>query len=396
MNYFHIPYIIPTALLAVALILKFPTLIRAWRDHDVRATTVLLTCATMVLIVVTPVNIERLNQWTGVPNMASPTAYSFLTTFCATALTMIMRWREEPSPRRQRRIRLIYWIYAGIIVALWVTFLMADVPEPRIYDLDTYYASTPWMREHILLYLLAHGVSVIVATAMLWRWFPEITNPWLRAGVVCLQLGFPSGVIFDICKLLAISARWFGTDWDDLSTIAAPPFALLEAILVAFGFIVPQAGPSLHKWFRDQREYRRLRPLWREVNDLPASAATARFGLWVPLELRLVQRRQRIHDALRILTPYLDTGLYQRAQAAADGGHSDDETLGLAGVLTIRAALQAHREGTPTPARAQEQELAIELHEHLDAISQAVHRPRLIDDIRRRLTSTESTDTHAS
>nr|WP_252980784.1 MAB_1171c family putative transporter [Streptomyces chartreusis] len=349
MNHFHIPYIIPTTLLAVALLLKAPTFIRAWRDHDVRATTVLLTCATMVLVVITPVNIERLNQWTGVANMASPWAYSFLTTFCATALTMIMRWREEPSPRRQRRIRLIYWIYAGIVAALWLTFLIAHVPEPRIYDLDTYYASTPWMREHILLYLLAHGVSVIVATAMLWRWYPEVTNPWLRTGVVCLILGFASGVIFDVFKLLAIGARWMGTDWDGLSTFVAPPFALMEAILVAFGFIVPQAGPSLHKWFRDQHEYRRLRPLWREVNSLPASAATARFGLWVPLELRLVQRRQRIHDALRILTPYLDTGLYQRAQAAADNGLSDAETVGLAGAVSIRAAVQAHGSGNPAP-----------------------------------------------
>ncbi|MFF1321386.1 MAB_1171c family putative transporter [Streptomyces sp. PAN_FS17] len=390
---FHIPYIIPTVLLAAALVLKFPTLIRAWRDHDVRATTVLLTCATMVLVVITPVNIQRLNEWTGVPNIASPWAYSFLTVFCATGLTMIMRWREEPSARRQRRIRLIYWTYAGIVAALWVTFQLAHVPEPRIYDLDTYYASTPWMREHILLYLLAHMISSVVATGMLWKWFPEVTNPWLRTGVVCLQLGFASGVIFDILKLLAIGARWSGTDWDGLSTFVAPPFALLEAILVAAGFIVPQAGPSLHQWTRTRREYRRLRPLWREANSLPLTAATARFGLWVPLELRLVQRRQRIHDALRILTPYLDRDLYQRARNAAPDGLTDDEKLGLAAAFTIRAALQAHRAGKPASTPAQQ--LAIELHEHLDAISKAVHRPRQIDGIRQRLTSTESIDTHA-
>lgn len=244
MNHFHIPYIIPTALLAAALLLKAPTFIRAWRDHDVRATTVLLTCATMVLVVITPVNIERLNQWTCVPNIASPWAYSFLTTFCATALTMIMRWREEPSARRQRRIRLIYWIYAGIVAALWVTFLVAHVPEQRLYDLDTYYASTPWMREHILLYLVAHGVSVIVATAMLWKWFPEVTNRWLRAGVVCLVLGFASGVIFDVFKLLAIGARWSGTDWDGLSTFVAPPSPSWKASSSPSGSSSPKPDPA--------------------------------------------------------------------------------------------------------------------------------------------------------
>ncbi|MFE2335585.1 hypothetical protein [Streptomyces coelicoflavus] len=36
---FHIPYILPTALLAFALVLKLPTFLPASRDPDVRATT---------------------------------------------------------------------------------------------------------------------------------------------------------------------------------------------------------------------------------------------------------------------------------------------------------------------------------------------------------------------
>ncbi len=163
-------------LLFGALVLKAPTLLRAWRDPDVRATTLLLLWASAVLVVITPINIHRLNVITGVPNIAAPWAYSFLTAFCATGLTMIMRWREPPSNRRRRRMIAIYWIYAGIGLGLWSTFLLADVPEPRIYDLDTYYASTPWMREHILLYVLAHAVSSLVAAGMLWKWYPAIAK----------------------------------------------------------------------------------------------------------------------------------------------------------------------------------------------------------------------------
>ncbi len=40
-----------------------------------------------------------------------------------------------------------------MIVALWVLFLPADAPAERLRDLDTYYATTPFMREEILLYL---------------------------------------------------------------------------------------------------------------------------------------------------------------------------------------------------------------------------------------------------
>ena len=395
--YFHIPYALPTAFLAIALLLKLPTIMRAWRDPDVKATTLLLSFATAVLVVITPVNIERLNQLTGVPNIASPWAYSFLTAFGATALTMIMRWREEPSARRQRRMRRIYWIYAGIIVMLWVTFLLARVPEPRIYDLDTYYASTPWMSEHILLYLGAHMATSLVATYMLVKWFAEVENRWLRAGVVFLQLGFGSGLVFDVVKLIAIGARWSGHDWDTLSTNIAPPFALLAGILVAMGFIVPQAGPLQQKWVHDRREYWLLRSLWRAVREVTPSSAPARFGLWVPLDLRLVQRQQRIHDALRVLVPYFDQDLYQRAHRATPPGYTEEKAHDVARAITVCAAIDAHRGRAPRPESlsARQLEFGTDIHKHIDTIAQVLHHPRLVDGIRQRVTGTESADTYA-
>ncbi|MFH9981974.1 MAB_1171c family putative transporter [Streptomyces sp. NPDC017179] len=392
--HFHVPYLLPTALLAIALAFKTPTFLRAWRDPDVRATTLLLTWATAVLVVITPINIHRLNVLTGVPNIAAPWAYSFLTAFNATGLTMIIRWREAPSEGRRRRMIRIYWIYAAVGAGLWATFLLAHAPEPRVYDLDTYYACTPWMREHILLYVLAHMVSALVATYMLWRWLPEVTNRWLKTGVVFLQLGFASGLVFDVTKLIAVSARWFGTDLDLLSTEAAPPFALVEAILVALGFIAPQTGPALQRWSRDQRDYRRLRSLWRVVRVVKTAAATARLGFWAPVDLRLVQRRQRIHDALRLLAPYLDQVLYRQAYEAAAAAHGADEAHGIAGAVAIQAATDAYRDQTPVVG-GRPQQAAPDIADHIDAISRALSRPRLIGSIRRRVTSTESVTAHA-
>lgn len=392
---FHIPYIVPTALLATALVFKLPTLVRAWRDPDVRATVLLLTWATAVLVVITPVSIHRLNVLTGVPNIASPWAYSFLTAFCATGLTMIMRWREEPSRRRQRRMRRVYWIYAGIVVGLWVTFLLADVPEPRVYDLDTYYASTPWMREHILLYLVAHMVSSLVAASMLWKWFPEVGNRWLKCGVVFLQLGNASGLIFDLAKMTAIGARWTGHQLDVVSTRLAPPFALLEAILVALGFIVPQAGPFLRDWLRDQRDYLLLRSLRQAVRVLEPAAATARFGFWTPLDLRLIQRQQHIHDALRLLAPYFDHALYRRAYRAAVAAHSEERARGLAGAVAVQAALDAYRDGRPQDTGEEPPHIGTEVTDHIHAIARALYRPAGVDLLRRRVTLTESANAHA-
>ncbi|MFJ4686934.1 MAB_1171c family putative transporter [Streptomyces sp. NPDC088789] len=387
---FHIPYLLPTVLLAVALASKLPTSVRTWRDPEVRAITLMLFWATACLVILVPVNIDLINRVTGVPNLAAPFAYTFLTAFCATSLTMIMRWREEPSARRRRRIRLIYAIYTGIVAAIWVTFVVGDAPTPRIYDFDTYYATTPWIRELVLLYVVAHLVSCLVAAAMLWKWFPEIENRWLRSSVICLQLGFATGLVFDATKLTAVTARWAGADLDELSTVAAPPFALAEAVLVAVGFIAPQIGPFLQRWARDQRDHRRLRPLWRAVRPLGPGAADARIGPFAPVDLRLLQRRQRIHDALRILAPYYDTALYQRAHRAAAKEHPDPKARAVAGAVALQSAIGACRDSTPLTAGARPSRVGPEISDQIDAISQALHHTRLVHSVHRLATSTES------
>ncbi len=57
-----------------------------------------------------------------------------------------------------------------MIVALWVLFALADVPVERTRDLDTYYATTPFMREEILLYLLAHTTAALITSKLIWNW----------------------------------------------------------------------------------------------------------------------------------------------------------------------------------------------------------------------------------
>ncbi|MPY47736.1 MAB_1171c family putative transporter [Streptomyces acidicola] len=391
----YVPYSVPAVLLALALFFKIPTFIRAWRNPEVRATTLLLVWATAAITVIIPVNIERLNEVTGVPNIAAPWAYSFLTASGATGLAMIMRWSEEPSEHRRRKIRRIYAIYTGVIVVLWVTFFLADTPDVRIYDLDTYYASTPWMREHILLYLLAHFTTCSASVFMLWKWFKEVENPWLKSGVVFLQGSFVLGLAFDISKLTAIMARWSGADWDWLSTKAAPPLALMEGVFAAVGFITPQAGPALKEWSRNWREYRRLRPLWRAVLVLAPAAATARFGYWVPLELRVMQRRQRIHDSLRLLAPYYNTALYHQAYTEAAATYTEPKASAIAGAVAIRDAIAAYSKGTPISASKQSLQIGTEITDHIDAISVTLDSPATANILRQRATGTESMSAHA-
>jgi hypothetical protein len=391
----HIPYILPAVLLLAAFSLKFPTLVRAWRDPDVRATTLLLLLASAVFLSVAPASIHKINIVTGVSNIAAPWVYSLLTAFCGSCLTMVITWREAPSAKRRQRIRRIWLIYSAIIVALWITFLLADVPSERIYDLDTFYASEPWMREHILLYLSAHMVSAVVAAYMIWKWIPEVRSAWLKTGLVFLQAGYAFGLVFDIAKLVAVSAHWAGSNLDWLSTKVAPPFAILDASLVGIGFILPQAGPFLQKWTRDQATYWTLRPLWRAIRTLAPSSARARVGRLAPLDLRLMQRQQRIHDGLLRLAPCLDPELHRRAyEEARAAGHGEDRARGLAGALAVRAALEVFRTHTPRDDSGEPVRLSSGL-DDIEAISRALHRPRTIDTIRQRVSRTESVNTDA-
>ncbi|WP_261717255.1 MAB_1171c family putative transporter [Streptomyces sp. FZ201] len=396
---FHIPYTLPIVLLILALSLKTPTFVRAWKDPDVRATTLLLLLASTVFLSVPPASIHRINTTTGVPNIAAPWVYSLLTAFCASCLTMVITWRDEPSPRRSERIRRIWMIYLGIIGALWITFLLTDAPTERIYDLDTYYANEPWMREHILLYLGAHMVSALVAAYMIWRWIPKVSGGWLRAGLVFLQAGYAFGLVFDVAKFIAIGARWTGGNLDWLSTKVAPPFAILDASLVGLGFILPQGGPFLHKWLRDQRTYRRLRPLARALRTVAPPAAPARVGRFAPLDLRLLQRQQRIHDALLRLAPFLEPLLHDRAfEEARAAGHSEEHARGIAGAVTIRAALDARTASSSGNSRHGDADTAaVRTHTDLDdleVIARAFQRPRIVQTIRQRVAMRESDNTH--
>ncbi|MEU3895256.1 MAB_1171c family putative transporter [Streptomyces sp. NPDC045251] len=394
----HIPYALPAVLLILALSLKTPTFVRAWKDPDVRATSLLLLLASAVFLSVAPASIHKINTVTGVPNIAAPWVYSLLTAFCGSCLTMVITWRDEPSPRRRARIRRIWLIYTGIIVALWATYLLADVPAERIYDLDTYYATEPWMREHILLYLAAHMVSALVAAYMIWKWISKVTDAWLKAGLVFLQAGYAFGLVFDVAKLAAVGARWAGVNWDWLSTRLAPPFAILDASLVGIGFILPQGGPFLQKWIRDQRTYRRLRPLARAIRKVAPSAARARVGRFAPLDLRLLQYQQRIHDGLLRLAPHVDAELLRCAfDEARAAGHRDERARGIAGAIAVRAALETFL--TPT-ADADDDRAASSARidsglDDIEAIASAFRQPRTVDAIRQRVVTTESVDAHA-
>ncbi|MER6469533.1 MAB_1171c family putative transporter [Streptomyces collinus] len=348
-------YAVPAALLAAAFLIKLPLLRRAWRDPILRATTLLLAIGAVVFASLPPANLHRVNRLTGVPNFAGLWVYSLLTAYCGACLWLIITWREPPSAVRRRRTRTVRLVYGALVLGLWTTFLLGDHHVERLRDLDTYYADTPWMREFVLLYLVAHLASALVAAGILWAWFKEVEDTWLRRAVVFLQIAYALGLVFDIAKLAAIGARLGGRDWDWLSTYAAPPFAIAEAVLVAVGFIAGQAGPVVEERRRLVRTHRRLKPLWQAMLPVTAPAAPA-TGRVSGAALRLELRRATINDGLLKLSPHLSQSRRDRTHhAATAAGYPDTAARGIAAAVDILTATEAlrlpglERPGVPAP-----------------------------------------------
>ncbi|MFD5796368.1 MAB_1171c family putative transporter [Streptomyces diastatochromogenes] len=383
---FYISFWIPTAVLTVALVIKLPSIIRLWRDPLLRAVGGLLLLACGVFVFCTPSTIAAVNRLTGVPNISAPWCYSLITAFCGSCLLLIITWRNGLSDRSAATRRAMRWVvsvYSGVIVALWVLFLLADAPVERLRDLDTYYATTPFMREEILLYLVAHAVACLITSRLIWNWVrAEGLDAWLRWGLKLLGAGYVLNLIFDATKLIAVAARWCGQDLDWLSTNLAPPVAALSAILIAVGFILPHAGQYLHDRWRVRLAHRELRPLYQLMRSVSGEGVP--FVLRATPELRLTRRETFIRDVLLPLARHIDTGLGRRSYDAALAlGHPPERARALAAAVSILDAIEA-KARVPEPPESAAGPDTTNLLQEIGAVSRALRRPDDIEAVRAR------------
>ncbi|MCX5193414.1 hypothetical protein OOK31_05835 [Streptomyces sp. NBC_00249] len=335
-------YYIPAAAMAIALVFKLPALRNNWRDPLLRSVCVLLTLAGAVFTFAAPPTIGAVNDWTGIPNFSAPLVYCLMTAFSASCLVLMFNWRGGPPEEIRRTSQR--WIsgYATVIVAIAVLFALGDAPEQRLRDFDTHYANTPYIRVMIALYLLAHNVAAMTMSAMCWRWSLQVRG-WLRGGLVIIVAGYGFSLTYDATKMSAVVARWLGYDLDALSTYVAPPLASVGALVSAVGFILPLVCQRTSDSWRTWATYRRLGPLWHEVQSTaPEGTPGVRMSWWSPAEIRVIQRESDIHDGFLRLGPCFDREQRDTAyeRALADG--ADEATArAVADAAMVAAAVRA-------------------------------------------------------
>jgi hypothetical protein len=336
-----ITFVIPAVLGGLAFLFRLPGLLRNPRDPLLRSVAALLLTACAVFFFASIPVIAAVNDLTGIANFSGPVVYSVLTAYSGSCLVLLINWRGGPRDQVRSATRLCLVIYSTVCVAVFVLFFLAGPTEERLRDLDTHFATTPFMREMIVLYLVAHSVSAVVISALCWRWSREVSGV-MRTGLFLMVGGFTLTLVYDALKFAAVGARWTGHNWDTLSTDIARPIAAAGAPLIAIGFGYPLVAQRLQSIVTDWRHYRQLGPLWQATRPLTNVDRVGTLAPWTSPGMRRLQRERDIHDALLTLNPYFDLNVRAEAHENAIAvGKSPTDADAAADAAMIHAALQA-------------------------------------------------------
>ncbi|WP_405789402.1 MAB_1171c family putative transporter [Streptomyces sp. NBC_01367] len=384
-------YYIPAAAMAVSLAFKLPALRHNWRDPLLRSVVALLTLAGAVFTFAAPPTIAAVNRWTGIVNVSAPLVYCLITAFSASCLVLMVNWRGGPP--EQTRLVSRHWIlgYSAVVLSLIMLFALGKTPVERLRDFDTYYANTPYIGHMIALYLLAHSVAAVVMMVLCWRWSLQVRG-WLRVGLVIIVAGYIFNLSYDATKMTAVVARWSGHNLDDLSTYAAPPLASLGALISAMGFVVPLVCQRLSDHWQTWATYRRLGPLWHEVQiSAPSGTPSVQMAWWSAAELRVIQRESDIHDGFLHLGPYFDKGLGDGAYESAVAAGADDETArAVAEAAMVAAAVRARSADPDGKVTGEDEEAVLDVADgprDLLRISHALRHSPVVQAVRREVTA---------
>ncbi|WP_413754796.1 DUF6545 domain-containing protein [Streptomyces sp. MMBL 11-3] len=335
-------YLIPIVLLCVAFLVHLPVR-QKWQVPVIRSGYAVLLIGALTLFHAQPAVIEEVNALTGVANFSAPLVYALNTAFSGACLALVINWRGGEAHWLRRvwlRCLSLYSICAATVVIL---FVLGSAPVERTTDFDSYYATTPYIREMILLYLAAHSVAMITMLWLCATWQREV-HGMLRAGLLLIVIGACFDIAgFQAAKYASVAARWGGRDLDFLSTSVAPVAVSIAAFLVALGFILPRAS-SQWEALRTYRDLDRLRAALRHV-DIPVPPASA---WWLAPTARLTRREATLHDALLHLNPHFSREVFDEARAGAlAAGHSPAAADVAAQAAVVVRAVRAYTADLP-------------------------------------------------
>jgi hypothetical protein len=359
---YNVGFPLCAALIWAAFAFKLRDLYRSgWRDAALLAICVCFGAAGVAFTVAAPWVYRRVDELLGVPNLATLVIYGNVLILSVSAQVLLLVWIGPPDQVRTR-VRRRMALSGLALAAMIVLFVQAPLEVEEPYDFDARYATTPYVAQFLVIYLVAFAVGYAGIARLCWRYAAVAGRPWLGRGLRLTAIGAGFAVGYCACKAVYLLGRHLGQDltvWN----LAAPVSAVLGVPFLVVGLTIPAWGPRLSSprvWLGRYRAHRRLYPLWwalcQAVPDIalvaPTRAWRDRFTVR-DLHFRLHRRIAEIHDAQLRLRPYRDPRVAEAATELGRQGGLDGEDLqavveaaSLAAAMHAKAAPEA---GTPHP-----------------------------------------------
>lgn len=337
-------YLVPIVGLVVAFVLHLPVR-RKWRVPQIRSGYAVLLIGALTLFHAQPRVIHDVNTATGVANFSAPLVYALNTSFSGACIALMITWRGGEPERIRRAWRLCLSTFSACAAAVILLFVLGEAPVERVADFDSYYATTPFIREMIILYLSAHAVAMVIWMRLCFSWQREV-DATLRTGLWLIITGGGFDFGFLLSKYTSVVARWNGHDLDFFSTSVAPVLVSIAAFLFAAGFTLPRVGPSLVTQWRALLLYRQLAPLWKGLRHV-ATPIQPLTTWWHLPDDRLALRQTAIHDALLRLNPHFDRHVHSDARASALASGQPAPQADVAAEAAVIAAAIRSSAGAP-------------------------------------------------
>jgi hypothetical protein len=330
----------------VAFVYKLLTSSNVHRDPATMALLAVFASGAVSWTVVTPGVSERLERWSGLPNLSTLIMELLAAVVLSPALLIaVITWSNSTADAKHKtRFVIARGLTIGaIMIILWI---IAAVKTPDGTEYLVQNANHPMVIAYLLVFELGFGLGLTVLLRLCWPYARLSRDTWLRRGLFVTMVGAGADLVVIASRLISVPALSLG--YDPMSWEAAIGIvSRLGTVGIVLGLLLPSIAAQCNNmmaWWRDVRSYQALGSLWRDLNTafpdvslLNGKVLRRSYVRVEEMRYLLGRRVIEIRDSWRALRPYVPD----------NNARIDDDITRLAveAAWSLRAALAAKSAG---------------------------------------------------